>query len=144
LLTNEDIARAFLREAQSDLNSARVLLSAGEYARCIAHAQQTVEKTLKAVLAARGTIVTGRHQVSSDFASTCADLPDAARIVQIATRLESTGSRSEYPLFGDPNRPIWIPSERFGSSDGQQALDEATHVFDTLAQELAARHGVRL
>jgi HEPN domain-containing protein len=62
LLTNEDIAKAFLREAQSDLNSARVLLSAGEYARCIAHAQQTVEKTLKAVLAARGTIVTGRHQ----------------------------------------------------------------------------------
>jgi HEPN domain-containing protein len=144
LLTNELIARAFLREAQSDLNSARVLLAAGEYARCIAHAQHTVEKTLKAVLAARGTIVTGRHQVSPDFASTCADLPDATRIAQIATRLESTGSRSEYPLFGDPSRPIWIPSERYGSTDAQQALDESTWVFDTLAQHLANEHGVRL
>jgi HEPN domain-containing protein len=144
LLTNEEIARVFLREAQSDLNSARVLLTAGEYARCIAHAQHTVEKVLKAVMAARGIIVTGRHQVSGDFAASCADVPDAVRIAQIATRLESTGSRSEYPMFGDPSRPIWIPSERYGSADGQQALDDARYVFDTLAQYLAAHHGVRL
>jgi HEPN domain-containing protein len=144
LLTNRDIARAFLREASSDLNSARALLPAGEYARCIAHGQQTVEKALKAVLAARGTIVTGRHQVSSDFAASCSDVPNAAQITQIAIRLESAGSRSEYPLFGDPNRPIWIPSERFGNADAQQALDEATLVFDTLAHYLANTHGVHL
>ncbi|MBI1925682.1 HEPN domain-containing protein [Candidatus Poribacteria bacterium] len=144
MLTNEDIARAFLREAQSDLNSARVLTTVGEYARCIAHAQHTVEKTLKAVLAARGTIITDRHQVSSDFVSLCADVPDVARIAQISARLERMGSRSEYPLFGDPNRPIWIPSERYGHADAQQALDEATFVFDTLAQYLADQHGVNL
>ena len=144
MLANEQIARAFLREAQSDLNSARALIAAGEYARCIAHSQHTVEKALKAVLAARGTVITGRHQVSFDFSSSCADVPDAARITQIASRLENLGSRSEYPLFGDPNRPIWIPSERLGQADAQQALDEATYVFGGPSQYLDTQHGTRL
>jgi HEPN domain-containing protein len=144
LLAHRDIARAFLREAQSDRNSARVLIAAGEYARCIAHAQQTVEKVLKAVLAARGTIVTGRHQVSPDFAASCTDIADSARIAQMAARLENAGSRSEYPLFGDPTRPIWIPSERLGPADAQQALAEASEVFDALSQYLADSHGIQL
>lgn len=144
MLVNEDIARAFLREAQSDLNSARVLFTAAEYARCIAHAQHTVEKTLKAVLAARGTVITGRHQVSSDFSAFCSDLTDAVQIAQIADQLERTGSRSEYPLFGDPTRPIWIPSERFDQGDAQHALDGAVFVFDRLSSYLASQHGVRL
>jgi HEPN domain-containing protein len=143
-LANSDIARAFLRETQSDLNSARVLLAATEFARSIAHAQHTVEKVLKAVLAARGIIVTNRHQVSPDFAASCADIPDASRLARIAARLENTGSRSEYPLFGDPNRPIWIPSERLGDGDARQALDGATDVFDTLSGYLDTHHGVRL
>jgi HEPN domain-containing protein len=116
----------------------------GEYARCIAHTQHTVEKTLKAVLAARGTVIADRHEVSPDFAALCADVPDAAQIAQMGARLESIRSRSEYPLFGDPNRPIWIPSERYGQADAQQALDEATFVFDALAQDLADQHGVNL
>jgi HEPN domain-containing protein len=144
LLTNQQVARAFLREAQSDLNSARALIAVGEFARCIAHAQHTVEKALKAVLAARGTVITGRHQVAADFRATCADVPDAVRIAQIAFRLESTGSRSEYPLFGDPNRPIWIPSEQFQQADAQQALDDAIFVFDSLTQHLASNHGIQL
>jgi HEPN domain-containing protein len=144
LLVNEDIARAFLREAQSDLHSAQVLLTASEHARSIAHAQQTVEKSLKAVMAARGTVVTGRHQVSSDFATFCADLADAVRITRIAEHLERLGSRSEYPLFGDPNRPIWIPSEQLDQVDAQQALDGALFVFDRLSEYLAAQHGVQL
>jgi HEPN domain-containing protein len=144
LLSNKQIARAFLREAQSDFNAAGILRTAGEYARSVLHAQQTVEKAVKAVLAARGIIITGRHQVSADFSVNCSDLPDHARITQIAVRLERIGSRSEYPLFGDPNRPIWIPSEQLGDADARQALDEATFVFDTLSQHLAGTHGVRL
>lgn len=143
--TNEEqITRAFLREARSDLNSAGILHAAGEHARSILHAQQTVEKVIKAVLAARGIVVTGRHQVSPDFATHCADLPDHAGIARIGARLERIGSRSEYPLFGDPNRPIWIPSEQLNDADAQQALDEATFVFDALSRHLAVAHRVTL
>lgn len=122
MLTNEDIARAFLREAQSDLNSACALLTASEYARCIAHAQHTVEKTLKAVLAARGTVITDRHQVSPDFAALCADVPDAARIAQISARLENIGSRSEYPLLATRTAPSGFPPNVAGKPTPNKPL----------------------
>lgn len=144
MLNNEQIARAFLREARSDWNAAGILRTAGEYARSILHSQQTVEKAIKAVLAARSIIITGRHRVSADFAANCADLADHTRITRIGARLERIGSRSEYPLFGDPNRPVWIPSEQLGDADALQALDEATFVFDTLARHLADAHGITL
>jgi HEPN domain-containing protein len=141
---HEDIARAFLREAKSDLNSAQVLDAAAEYARCIAHAQQTVEKCLKAVLAAGGTVVTGRHHVSPDFVAVCSDHPDVVRIARIAEQLERLGSRSEYPLFGDPNRPIWVPSEQLDQGDAQRALDGALFVFERLSEHRSMHHGVQL
>jgi HEPN domain-containing protein len=53
MLQHVDIARSFLIEARVDRHSAEVLTDHGEYARAIAHAQQTVEKLLKAVLAVR-------------------------------------------------------------------------------------------
>jgi HEPN domain-containing protein len=135
-LPAHEIARAFLREAQSDLNSARALYAAAEYARCIAHAHHTVQKSLKAVMAARGTIVTGRHQASSDFAACCADLSEVDRIGGIAGQLERMAGRAEDPIFADPTRPIWIPSEQFDQSDAQHALADAQFVFECLSEHL--------
>ena len=44
------MALAFLREAQSDLHAAEVLLSGNEPARAVEHSQHAVEKAIKSAL----------------------------------------------------------------------------------------------
>jgi HEPN domain-containing protein len=61
---NKDIAQAFLKEAEADLRSARLLLAGEEYSQTIVHCQHAVEKILKAALALRNIIITRQHAVS--------------------------------------------------------------------------------
>jgi HEPN domain-containing protein len=61
LLKHKDIAEAFLIEAKSDLNSARLLLNGGEYSRSISCSQHAIEKTLKAALVIKNIIITNTH-----------------------------------------------------------------------------------
>jgi HEPN domain-containing protein len=58
LPTSKDIARAFFKEAESDLRSAKLLLSGKEYSQTITHCQHATEKILKAALALRNIIIT--------------------------------------------------------------------------------------
>jgi HEPN domain-containing protein len=140
---NNEIARAFLVEARTDLRSGRGLSQLGEYARTVTHCQQSVEKALKAMLATQG-LFSATHDVSEPFRTTFPELSEVDRIADIASRLESIGARSRYPLFGRTDLPIWIPSEQYRQPDAQQALDEATFVFNTLTQYLADQHNVHL
>ena len=111
MLSHRDIARALLIEAHTDLEAAQALRQAGVYARCMAHCQHTVEKALKAVLAVRDVIITDRHDVSEDFRRTYTDWPLCSELADIAVTLENIGFRTEYPLFGRRDLPVWIPSE---------------------------------
>jgi HEPN domain-containing protein len=110
---HKDIAKALLKEAKVDLNSAKLLLGGGEYSRAISHCQHAVEKALKAALALRGIIITKEHIVSPDFLAAYQDFPEAEDIAIAVSSLEKEGTRTEYPLFGGPDLPIWIPSEHY-------------------------------
>lgn len=139
---HKDIARALLREAKSDLNSAGLLLAGGEYSRAIAHCQHSVEKVLKAALTMRGIIITREHIVSPDFLAAYRDFPEAESIAMAVSALEKEGTRTEYPLFGRPDLPIWIPSERYGQEDARQALAKAEYVFQAIADLLKQRYQI--
>ena len=143
MLSRHDIARSLLIEAYADLEAARVLEEAGIYARCLAHCQHAVEKALKAALAIRGVIVTDRHEVSEDFRETYADWPLCQELAEIAFDLESIGFRTEYPLFGRRDLPIWIPSERYTEAEAKEALQGASRVFQAIENYLGAEHNVR-
>jgi HEPN domain-containing protein len=143
VLSRHDIARSFLIEAYADLEAARVLEQAGIYARCLAHCQHAVEKALKAALAVKGVIITDRHEVSEDFRETYADWPRCQELADIAFELENIGFRTEYPLFGRRDLPIWIPSERYTETEAREALQEACQVFQAIEEYLAAEHNVR-
>jgi len=65
----------------------------------MAHCQHTVEKALKAVLAARDVIITDRHDVSEDLRQTYADWSLCGELADIAIAMESIGFRTEYPLY---------------------------------------------
>ncbi len=144
MLSHRDIARALLIEAYADLESARVLRQAGVYARCMAHCQQAVEKALKAALAVRDVIVTDRHQVSEDFRQSYTDWSQCDELADIAMDLESIGFRTEYPLFGRRDLPVWIPSERYTRADADEALQRAVRVFEVIESHLAVEHDVQL
>ncbi len=143
MLSHRDIARALLVEAHADLEAARVLQEAGVYARCMAHCQHAVEKAFKAALAVRNVIITDRHEVSEDFRQTYADWSLCDELADIALDLESIGFRTEYPLFGRRDLPVWIPSERYTEADANEALQKATRVFEAVENHLAAEYGVQ-
>jgi len=143
VLSHRDIARALLIEAHADLEAARVLRQAGVYARSMAHCQHTVEKALKAVLAVRDVIITDRHEVSEDFRQAYADWSLCDELADIALDMESIGFRTEYPLFGRRDLPVWIPSERYTEANANEALQKATRVFKAVENYLAAEHDVQ-
>jgi HEPN domain-containing protein len=77
-----DLTRGWLRKADSDLETVRTLLNAGgPYDTACFHAQQAVEKLLKALLASAGSPIPRTHNLE-DLADLCArvlpgwDLPD--------------------------------------------------------------------
>ena len=143
MLSHRDIARALLIEAYADLEAARVLSPAAVYARCMAHCQHAVEKVLKAALAVRDVIITDRHEVSEDFRQTYADWSLCDELVDITVTMESIGFRTEYPLFGRRDLPVWIPSERYTEADANEALQGATRVFEAIENYLAVEHDVQ-
>jgi HEPN domain-containing protein len=71
---NKEIAQAFIKEAEADIRSAKLLLSGKEYSQTIVHCQHAVEKILKAALALRNIIITKQHVVSPDFVAAFSDL----------------------------------------------------------------------
>jgi len=142
MLSHCDIARALLIEAYTDLEAARVLQQAGVYARCMAHCQHAVEKALKAALTMRDVIITDRHEVSEDFRQTYADWSLCEELADIAADMESIGFRTEYPLFGRRDLPVWIPSERYTRTDADAALRRVTQLFESVESRLAADHNI--
>jgi len=132
LSQNREIARAYLKEAAADVNSARLLIAGGEYSQTIVHCQHAVEKTLKAALAMRNIIITREHIVSPEFVRVYSDWDEAKEIGLAVSVLEKEGTRTEYAFFGRPDLPIWIPSERYGGADAEDALAKAEYVFEVV------------
>lgn len=142
MLLHRDIARALIIESYTDLQAARALLNVKIYARCMSHCQQAVEKALKAALAVRDVIVTDRHEVSEDFRETYADWALSGELADIAMTTESIGFRTEYPLFGRRDLPIWIPSQQYNETDADDFLRKATRVFEIVKADLASKYNI--
>jgi HEPN domain-containing protein len=121
---NKEIAQAFIKEAEADIRSAKLLLSGKEYSQTIVHCQHAVEKILKAALALRNIIITKQHVVSPDFVAAFSDLGEVNQIGLAVSALEKEGTRTEYPFFGRPDLPIWIPSEEYNEADAKDAMEK--------------------
>jgi len=143
MLSHRDIARALLTEAYADLEAAQVLRQAGIHARCIAHCQHAVEKALKSALAVRDLIITDRHDVAEDFRQAYTDWSLRDELADIALDMENIGFRTEYPLFGRRDLPVWIPSERYTGADAGEALNKANRVLEAIETLLATDYGVQ-
>lgn len=97
---------------------------------------------MKAALALKDIIITTQHVVSADFVAAYPDFAEARRIGRLAASLEREGLKTEYPLFGRADLPIWIPSQQYQREDAVQALERAEEVFNTIVQFLEAQHHI--
>ena len=139
---NREIVEAFIKEAEADLRSARLLLTGKEYSQTVVHCQHAVEKILKSALAFRNIIITKQHVVSPDFVVAFPDLAEANQIAMAASSLEKEGTRTEYPFFGRSDIPIWIPSEQYKEGDARDALEKAEYVYQTVMAFLKEKYGL--
>jgi len=128
-LDHSQVARAFFKEARTDLRSAWLLRDGGEYSRTVAACQQAVEKAAKAVLALEGIIVM-EHQVADRLVVAFPQMKDVREIGRRIKALEWEGTKTRYPLFGRVDLPIWTPSERYSKDDASEAITDAEFVTE--------------
>ncbi|NCO40118.1 MAG: hypothetical protein AUJ96_11585 [Armatimonadetes bacterium CG2_30_66_41] len=129
------VAEAFFIESRDDLEAAALLADHGKHSKCLEHAQKAAEKSLKGALALRGVIL-AVHAVTETFVVEFSDLlseESIRRLQDAADALEGRGTRFEYPFFGRPDLPVWIPSRDITASEAREGLDHARCVCAIVA-----------
>jgi len=140
-----DIAKAFLIEANNDYDVVSMLVENEKFNLATYHAQQAVEKLLKACLAAQGKIGIYKHEIFSfflkEFNKRIDD--DTMQILEDAVvPLEESWSISRYPDW--TSEPIWVPSQRFTFEDGEISESRMNTVFEILVPFLKIRYGIEV
>lgn len=139
----KEIARAFLIESLSDSEAVNVLLENRQYNLAIYHAQQSVEKLLKACLAAEGKIGIYKHEIFFFFKEALGDKfeDDEMKILTDSIpELEEEWSATRYPGWQDDR--IWIPSESYTIDDAIEMKSRMIAVSDILKNFLKEKHGI--
>lgn len=138
----KDIFEALMLEANSDIRSAKLLLDGAEFSRSIYHSQQAVEKAMKASLVLTGAIITDDHWISDRFKQVFPEMPDIHNLIHDSKYLERQATKSRYPLFSNPEKPIWIPSCEYNEHDANDAYKKATTILKSITQFLKEKHGI--
>ena len=140
----KDICNALITDSKEDLKAARVLLDSSIYSKSVFHSQQIVEKALKAVLALNAIFITDEHVVSDKFSMLFSKFNQVKEVAEEAKFLERQGSKTRYPLFHNPIKPIWIPSKEYKKQDAQLALKKAEFVLEKILNFLKEKYGIKV
>ncbi len=138
----KQIFDALMVEALSDIRSAKLLLDGTEFSRSIYHSQQAVEKAMKASLVLAGIIITDDHWVSDRFMQSFSAIPNIQNLIRDAKYLERQATKSRYPLFTNPDRPVWIPSREYTEQDAADAYRKAIAILKAIKQFLKEKHSI--
>lgn len=140
-----DIAKAMLIEANNDYEVVHILIESEKYNLAVYHAQQAVEKLLKACLAAEGKIGIFKHEIFSFFHSefnnkindeTMGKLEDAV------IPLEESWANSRYPDWSVD--PIWIPSQQYTLDNARMSETRMQTVFEILLLFLSKKYNIKI
>lgn len=140
----KEVARAFVVEAGSDREAVGVLIGSKQYNLAIYHAQQSVEKLLKACLAAEGKIGIYKHEIFYFFKGTLGDMFEEnamKTLMDSVPELEEEWSATRYP--GWENNRIWIPSENYTLDDARGMKFKMEAASSVLREFLEKRHGIK-
>ena len=138
----KDICNALIIDGKEDLKAAKILLDNGIYSKSVFHSQQIVEKALKAILALNAVFITDEHVVSDKFNLLFSKFNQLKEVAEEAKFLERQGSKTRYPLFHNPIKPIWMPSKEYKEQDAEKALQKAEFVLDKIINFLKEKYGI--
>jgi HEPN domain-containing protein/predicted nucleotidyltransferase len=127
-------AREWLAFAEDDLRVARLALSEGIFAQVCFHAQQCVEKCLKALLARQGLLIPRTHRIADLWAL----LPESTReplasLEAPLQELEVYYAATRYPDALPGVRPEGLPDR----AQAERALQVAENVWQTTQRSIA-------
>lgn len=136
---HDDLARSWLRSAETDLSVAQFVMDGGYYASACFHAQQSAEKALKAYLFSRKRELLKTHLLLR-LLRECESLDgDFGRLSEACTVLTAYYTDTRYP-----DAPSLL--DDYDSGAAQQALalagDVLLYVQDRMAAT-GARQGVQ-
>ncbi len=128
-MTNESLAKSYLRKASDRLDVLDVLLKKGAYSDVVREAQELVELALKGMLRAigieppklhdvGGLLLEHRERFSMDVQARLTDLADISRRLR---------KERELAFYGDID---FIPTEEYSSEDARKARQEAQRVLE--------------
>jgi HEPN domain-containing protein len=130
------MAFSFLREAQSDLHAAEVLLAENEFARSVEHFQHSVEKVVKSALFLKNVNVTNEHFVAEIFEKNFSEHPGVKEIVAKAQALENQGTLREYPMWNPATGSVVSPHEEYDQNAAPKFYNDAHWIFHQIAAYL--------
>ncbi len=139
------VAAAYLIESRSDRAAVSALIKSKQYNLAIYHAQQSVEKILKACLAAEGKIGIYKHEIFSFFKEAIGDRfkEDEMKILtENIPELEEEWSATRYP--GWENAQIWVPSEEYTVADAKDMKRRMEASSRILRKFLKEKHRIKL
>ena len=119
-------AQRWFRQAQTDLEVVRTLLSSQHYAAACFHSQQAAEKALKAVLYSQGARVVLGHAVQALVRQCEAHDPAFASVLGYAALLDQFYIPTRYPN-GLPSPAV--PSETYAEAQAEAAQEAAERVL---------------
>ena len=128
-MTNESLAKSYLRKASDRLDVLDVLLNKGAYSDVVREAQELVELALKGMLRAigieppklhdvGGLLLEHRERFSMDVQARLTDLADISRRLR---------KERELAFYGDID---FIPTEEYSAEDARKARQEAQWVLE--------------
>lgn len=129
-MTNESLAKSYLRKATDRLDVLDVLLKKGAYSDVVRKAQELVELALKGMLRTVGIEPPKLHDVGGLLFEHRDRFPikvqaQLADLADISRRLRK---ERELAFYGDID---FIPTEEYSAEDARKARQEAQGVLET-------------
>jgi HEPN domain-containing protein len=128
-VTNESLAKSYLRKASDRLDVLDVLLKKGAYSDVVREAQELVELALKGMLRVIGIEPPKLHDVGGLLLEHRERFPIEvqARLADLADISKRLRKERELAFYGDLD---FIPTEEYSAEDARKARQEAQRVLD--------------
>lgn len=140
-----EVAKAYLIEAHNDYEVVSLLIEKEKFNLAVYHAQQAVEKILKACLAAEGKIGIYKHEVFSFFINAFNDKIDIetmALLEESVVPLEENWAISRYPDWSKDS--MWILSQQYTLDNAKMNEMRMQTVFKILVRFLKEKYKIQV
>ena len=69
-------------------------------------------------------------------------MPGINNLIRESKYLERQAIKSRYPLFTNPDKPIWIPSREYTYQDANDAYKKTITIVRNIIRFLKEKHGI--